>query len=63
MKTIKVGDKIIQKYHKGVQYIVIKLNTGYKNDCFETDIHEHFFIDNRFKSWTKVRKNKNEKLN
>jgi hypothetical protein len=61
MPTIKVGDCILTKIWKDKRFQVTKKGTGYKEDCFDTDIGERYFLDNRFKSWTKARKKRNEK--
>ena len=58
--AIQVGDYILTTFHKEKEFQVMKKGVGYKKDCFETDIHEMYFLDNRFKSWSKVKKRKKE---
>ena len=43
---------------KDRKFQVTKINVGYKKDCFETEIGEKYFNDNRYKSWKKVGKGK-----
>lgn len=61
MPTIKVGDFILTKIWKDKKFEVTKKKTGYKEDCFDTEIGERYFLDNRFKSWTKVKQEKVKK--
>jgi hypothetical protein len=61
MPQLKVGDFILTKIWKDKKFEVTKKKTGYKEDCFDTEIGERYFIDNRFKSWTKVKQEKVKK--
>lgn len=56
MTAIKVGDHIITNIWEGRRFEVTEKKTGYKKDCFDTEIGERYFLDNRFNSWTKVKK-------
>ena len=63
MQSIRVGDHILTKFWGDARYEVTNIKVGYKKDCFETDIHELYFMDNRFSSWRKAKKvKKNDKL-
>jgi hypothetical protein len=61
MPQLKVGDFILTKIWKDKKFEVTKKKTGYKEDCFDTEIGERYFLDNRFKSWTKVKQEKVKK--
>jgi hypothetical protein len=56
MPGIKIGDYILTEFHKDKKLKVTKKKTGFKEDCFDTDIGERYFLDNRFNSWEKVKK-------
>jgi hypothetical protein len=56
MPGIKIGDYILTEFHKDKKLKVTKKKTGFKKDCFDTDISERYFLDNRFNSWEKVKK-------
>jgi hypothetical protein len=56
MKTVKIGDYILTNIWKDKKFKVTKKDTGYKKDCFDTEIGERYFLDNRFSTWTKVKK-------
>jgi hypothetical protein len=56
MPGIKIGDYILTEFHKDKKLKVTKKKTGFKKDCFDTDIGERYFLDNRFNSWEKVKK-------
>jgi hypothetical protein len=60
IKVMKVGDYILTEFHKDKKLKVTKKKTGFKKDCFDTDIGERYFLDNRFNSWTKVKKNEKQ---
>jgi hypothetical protein len=61
MKTVKIGDYILTNIWKDKKFKVTKKKTGYKKDCFDTEIGERYFLDNRFKSWVLVeRKGRSE---
>jgi hypothetical protein len=60
MNAIKIGDYILTNVWKDKRFRVEKKKTGYKEDCFDTDIGERYFLDNRFKSWTRVKKNEKQ---
>lgn len=55
--VIRINEYITTKQWGKTKFKVVKKNTGYKKDCFDTDIGERYFLNNRFKSWTKVKKN------
>lgn len=61
MTAIRINDFIITSFHKDKKLKVTKNKTGYKKDCFDTDIGERFFRDNRFNSWIKVRNEQQKK--
>jgi hypothetical protein len=62
MKTIRVGDWVSTNNWKDSEFKVTNIGVGYKKDCFETDIGELYFMDNRFNSWIRKKK-QNAKLN
>jgi len=55
---MRVGDYILTEFHKDKKLKVTKKKTGFKKDCFDTDIGERYFLDNRFNSWIKVENGK-----
>lgn len=55
---MRVGDYILTEFHKDKKLKVTKKKTGFKKDCFDTDIGERYFLDNRFHSWIKVENGK-----
>jgi len=54
--NIRKNNYITVNIQPGKKFKVVETKTGYKKDCFDTDIGERYFLNNRFKTWKKYEK-------